>query len=501
MAITYQSEGAIATGSTSLSVAFPASIAVNDALIMVIGQKPSSANGGNVTTPTGWTLIGSALAQGGYGATLGADTGNTNLFVYRKTKVLGTESGNQAVTLGTSNSAWGIMMRLSGDTDRWSYDIATGSDSSAGNVSIAMSSDPGVASGDYIIGAMCIPTDVTTPSQFSSEAFSQSGITFGAVSEIGEPDSGTGNDIGGFLCRAAVTAGTSGGVPTMTATAGGTTTNVRGPGVFIRIRELPAVISGAGLSAIDDGIAMIEEGLQRIKAGVTGVVAGGGGFAVDAVEFNADRLERGGALSGVADSGDAIVSYWIKSTDVAGSTVFIGTTGNVHVNTAYEQFYNGAPGIYTLLSSAITDGNWHHVLCALRMSTSTIQLYVDGVNAATGTTIDGSPTTAHFDDIDWAMCDTLGGGNPLTADIAEFYFAPGQYLDISVSGNRDKFRTAGNKPVDLGSDGSMPTGVAPAVYLSVRPGDAASVFATNKGTGGNFTVVGTPAIAATSPSD
>jgi hypothetical protein len=35
-------------------------------------------------------------------------------------------------------------------------------------------------------------------------------------------------------------------VPTMTATAGGTTTNATGPGVIVRIREVAA--AGAGLS-------------------------------------------------------------------------------------------------------------------------------------------------------------------------------------------------------------------------------------------------------------
>jgi hypothetical protein len=51
-----------------------------------------------------------------------------------------------------------------------------------------------------------------------------------------EFDSGTGNDIGGFVVHADVTAGPSSAAPTLTATAGGTTTNVRGPGVFLRVR-------------------------------------------------------------------------------------------------------------------------------------------------------------------------------------------------------------------------------------------------------------------------
>ena len=70
----------------------------------------------------------------------------------------------------------------------------------------------------------------------------------------------------------------------------------------------------------------------------------------------------------------------------------------------------------------------------------------------------------------------------------------------SVVANRRKYITATVKPVDLGSDGSNP-GSQPIVYLSVRSNDAATVFATNKGTGGNFSITGALALAATSPSD
>src|SRR3972149_850925 len=80
-AISYNSNGAFAysaSGGTSVSPAYPTSIAANDLLILTIGMKPSTANGGSVTTPGGWTPITSLTGAGGYGATLGADTGNSN---------------------------------------------------------------------------------------------------------------------------------------------------------------------------------------------------------------------------------------------------------------------------------------------------------------------------------------------------------------------------------------------------------------------------------------
>ena len=250
-AITYQTPGALAysaAGGTTVAPAYPASTAAGDLLVLIIGMKPSTANSGSVTTPDGWSSIISITGAGGYGNALAADTGNTNLFTYYKVAD-GTESGSLTVTIATNNISWAQIYRFSTNaTKSWSVVGATGEDVTQGTaVSINMTSNPGVTAGDYIIGAMVIPTDVTTPSQFSAEALSQTGITFGTVTEISEPDSATGNQIGGFTYQSSVSSGTSSGAPTLTATAGGTVTNVRGPGVFIRIRE------GAATLYPDDG--------------------------------------------------------------------------------------------------------------------------------------------------------------------------------------------------------------------------------------------------------
>lgn len=237
--IVFEDFGAPAYSATNPAVPYPApTIAAGDLLVMVVGQKPSAAGGGTVTTPSGWALAGSLLDAGGYATTIGADVGNTNLFVYYTTAA-GGETGTLSVVTSGSSVAFGCMSRLSSVVGTaWDVAVATGSDITTGaTVSITMGSDPGIIAEDYIIGAMVIPTDVTTPAQFSAEALTATGATFGAVREIVEADSTLGNQIGGFLCRSRVTAGPSSAPPVMTATAGGTTTNVRGPGAFIRIRR------------------------------------------------------------------------------------------------------------------------------------------------------------------------------------------------------------------------------------------------------------------------
>lgn len=243
-AISYGEIGApaySAASGTTVAPSYPAGITTRSALILLVGQKPTTANGGTVTTPSGWTLLGSITGgndgdTGGYTTTLGADTGNTNLLAYAKDTVTSSESGTLTVTVGGNNVAWAAIIRLqSSDDCTWAFAVGTGKDTSAGNVSIATGS-MAVAAGDHLIAAMVIPTDVTTPSQFSAQALSQTGTTFGTVTEIAEPDSTAGNDIGGFIVEAPVSSGSGSGAVTLTATAGGTTTNVRGPGIVLRAR-------------------------------------------------------------------------------------------------------------------------------------------------------------------------------------------------------------------------------------------------------------------------
>jgi hypothetical protein len=247
-----------ASGGTSVSPAYPAGITANYVLVLVVGQKPSAANSGTVTTPIGWTLREELTGAGGYGTTLGADTGNTNLRFYTKDTVTGSESGTLAVTLAINNISWAQFIGIPHGGGAISFGAADGSDTAAGSVSIVCGANPGFTANDMALWGMCIPTDVTTPAQFAGHSLTAAGATFGTGTEIGEADSATGNDIGGYLAWAMCIAGTTTGNPTLTTTATGTTTNVRGPAVVLRIREA-AVASyvykgNAGWSAAYKGV-------------------------------------------------------------------------------------------------------------------------------------------------------------------------------------------------------------------------------------------------------
>lgn len=235
-----------ASGGTTVTPAYPTGIQSTDSVLLFVGQKPSTANGGTVTTPSGWTLQDDLLAAGGYGTTLGADTGNTNLRVYSWNTPVAGQTGNLTVTLGTNNITWAFMVRIPTGGGTVTFGSADGQRTTTPTspMSIALTNGTpttGFKAGDLAIWAMCIPTDVTTPSQFSAQSITATGATFATAVELNEPDSATGNDIGGYSAYASVTAGSSTTAPTVAVTLAGTLTNVRGPVVLLRVRELPFI--------------------------------------------------------------------------------------------------------------------------------------------------------------------------------------------------------------------------------------------------------------------
>lgn len=245
-----------AQAGTTVTPAYPSGILATDVVLLFVGQKPSTANGGTVTTPTGWTLRDSLTAAGGYGTTLGVDTGNTNLFVYSWDTPVAGQTGTRSVTIGTNNITWAFMVRIPKGSEAARFGSADGQRTTAPTtgVSFSVSLTNGATAtnfqaGDVAIWAMCVPTDNTTPAGFSAQTITATGATFGTVSELNEPDSPTGNDIGGYSAWASVTSGSSTAAPSVAVTPSGTQTNVnniRGPIVLLRVRELPAINAEVG---------------------------------------------------------------------------------------------------------------------------------------------------------------------------------------------------------------------------------------------------------------
>lgn len=245
------------SGSTGIAPAYPAGILSTDVVLLFLGQKPTTVNGGLATTPTGWTLREELLAAGGYGATTGVNVGDTNLRVYSWDTPVTGQTGTQNVQIGDNNVAWAFIVLIPAGGGALNYGSATGQQTTTPTspMSIALTNGATAtdfATGDIAIWAMCIPTAVTTPNQFSAQAVTATGAVFATAVELREPDSALANDIGGYSAYAFVDSGSSTTAPTVVTDVAGTLTNVRGPVVLLRVRETP-VITGT-IDFVLDGV-------------------------------------------------------------------------------------------------------------------------------------------------------------------------------------------------------------------------------------------------------
>lgn len=224
-------------------------------------------------------------------------------------------------------------------------------------------------------------------------------------------------------------------------------------------------------------------------------------YEAQGVTFDGTNDYLSGAdTSGATDNKLFSCSFWIRMNVATGpDRVWDGNGRGEITYTASETFAirgdnAGGTKILDLTTSVIADTNWHHVMASVDMAdTGKRHLYVDDVS-------DITVNTYTDDTLDHSVSDNFIGissalTNPLDGDLADFWIAPGQYIDLSVLANRRKFIGPNGGAVDLGSDGSTPTGTAPLFFLS----GATATWHTNKGTAGGFTETGALTDAATNP--
>lgn len=228
--------GTIGAATGSANVAYPASIAAGDMLVMCSVTKYPTYS---VDTPSGWTLATNATGTGGAGAS-GAGTGTIIVKVFYK-EATGSESGTLAITASGSpfNVLWSIMARYTRTNTAWAAPTAAnGADSvQDSGWSVTGGTDPGVTTNDMIVTC----SGANAAGTFTASAITQTGVTFGAATEEYDNGTGSADDVGLKVVDLPVTAGPSSDVPTYTATCGGT--NMAGSTVFLRLREMAAVPS------------------------------------------------------------------------------------------------------------------------------------------------------------------------------------------------------------------------------------------------------------------
>lgn len=213
-----------------------------------------------------------------------------------------------------------------------------------------------------------------------------------------------------------------------------------------------------------------------------------------------DYMTRGAGLTGAADSKSGIFSCWVSLTGdsgriLGGVTTLGGSVERIVLRIATDKTlvisgYNSAgTSILQMTSVAIDFTRPVHILASWNLATAgTGRIYINDVSSYNETTYTND--TIDYTLADWGIGARSDGVNIFNGPLSELYFAPGQYLDFSTESNRRKFVTADLRAVELGAGGATPTGTQPLVYQRRLPSAAASTFATNAGTGGNFTITG-----------
>ena len=249
--------------------------------------------------------------------------------------------------------------------------------------------------------------------------------------------------------------------------------------------------------------------------------AGRGPSTNDAVGCNADYAESA-SLTGVSDGKSGVFSCWFKILGNDANLQYLFSQA-VGAGAPYGLFiyrdknddlmkiagYNAAGASILSCDSvttfdSATNTGWHHLLISWDLAVAgSFRMYIDDVDESptettyTDDTLDYTKTRNRvLDDAGFA-----GAYAPWNGEVFDFWLSFNSYLDFDVAANRREFIDATGKPVDLGSDGTLP-GITPAIYMALDDGDATyDNWATNRGTAGTFTLTGALAVATDSPND
>tara|TARA_Y100000310_G_scaffold167086_1_gene166802 strand:- start:304 stop:1068 length:765 start_codon:yes stop_codon:yes gene_type:complete len=231
---------------------------------------------------------------------------------------------------------------------------------------------------------------------------------------------------------------------------------------------------------------------------VLGFGSGGAAAATGAVRFDGSTyMERGADLNGNADSTVASYSFWYRYDDDQNDN---DTTNIFECDSNKFKFVNAAGGIAiegrraspstrpldVKISTDHNDTtNWHHACGNLStVAAASCALFVDDALSEAYLFGDFDSNTIDFTQTDHTFGAKQNGIDPVVMSFYDFWLDLGVWTDMENVTNRRKFIDGSGAPVDIGADGSTPTGSAPIVCF--RGG--AATFGTNVGTGGAFSV-------------
>lgn len=256
-----------------------------------------------------------------------------------------------------------------------------------------------------------------------------------------------------------------------------------------------------------------KSGISQYGRGFAIAAAGGAvEKAANATNFDGtnDYMGRTSDLTGNADSKVGILSFWVDFNAGDGVNQYVYQTNSENgINICLRRTSNlfnlqlldptGASFCIDATNSTATvaASGWVHMLYSWDLAAGpAYHCYRnDADDADAAETLNN--LTINYTHASHFFGATTTGTSKVNGCLSEIYFNTAEFLDFSIESNRRKFISSGGKPIDLGSDGSTPTGTAPIIY---QP-NAFGTFEQNEGTGGDFTVTGAFTDCATSPSD
>lgn len=195
-------------------------------------------------------------------------------------------------------------------------------------------------------------------------------------------------------------------------------------------------------------------------------------------------LAESSAQANLVDSKRFTISFWIKLDAAPAASGFLVLMDNPFLlrllsNSRIRFFAENSAGT-DLFDFTINTGfavnTWYHVLVSADLNATTVVAYLNDSVASLNYVTSPVNGTIDFTNNVFALGAQPGGAQPVSnVNIADFWFAPGVYIDITSTAERRKFINSVGNPVFLGANGQIPTGSSPNYFFAGE----SSVFGVN----------------------
>ncbi len=225
------------------------------------------------------------------------------------------------------------------------------------------------------------------------------------------------------------------------------------------------------------------------------------GYKAQAVRFRSTDYLTTTNVSNLSPEGTQVtLSFWVQRIGGIGNNLaYVFDFGHIGKATYYapnnfgiifEDPSSADDIVRCALTPAVTDNEWYHYLVSFDLSdVNKRHFYINDAPATANCVFYNTAETMKFNRTEILRVGIRGNiTSSVNGNVADFWFDPNTYMDLTIEANRRKFIDARGYPVHLGDNGENVTGVSPEIFLSGKKSD----WLTNKGSFPvTFTEVGT----------